>query len=223
MGSMTALRTLLDVRHAVSVAIHDTWTGYSAHAPITAAYELRRGPRGGLAGEARLSTAVAGERVVNVAIPTAAAARFLEAVAEAIVVPGPYEAMQDHTDDCPRIEVVFHVVARDTRQSGGIALLFTESQGQFHAPWGVYVGGLTYTLPGDEVGRALAAMRAPLKRGILDRMMKDPTIAPGSDLSVRRRRRSTTATGVASTTADDKRVGPFSNEPGMEIDGPGSR
>jgi hypothetical protein len=65
---------------------------------------MRRGTRGGPSGEGRFSTAIAGERVVDIKIPSAAATRFLTAVASARLVPGPYLAMQDHTDDYPHIE-----------------------------------------------------------------------------------------------------------------------
>jgi hypothetical protein len=86
------------------------------------------------------------------------------------VVPGPYQPFWDHTDDFPHIEIAFHVDVRGVLKKGGTGLLFTESQGEFHAPWGAFVAGHLLTIPGDEIGRALAALRAPLKRRILDHM-----------------------------------------------------
>lgn len=163
----------LDVRRARLVVIHDAWVGYNPHSPVAAVYELRRGPRGALSGQGRFSTAIAGERIVDVNIPSAATTRFLTAVASAHAVPGPYMAVQDHTDDYPHIEIAFHVDVRDVGESSGIALLFTESQGEFHAPWGACIGGQMLSLPGEEIGKALAALRGPLKRATLDRMMKE--------------------------------------------------
>jgi len=162
----------MDVRHARLVVIHDAWVGYSPHSPVAAVYELRRGPRGSLSGEGRLSTSITGEHVVDVNIPSATTAQFLAAIASAHVVPGPYVAMRDHTDDYPHIEVALHVGVRAIGESSGVALLFTESQGEFHAPWGACVGGQVFSLPGEQVGKALAALRGPLKRASLDRMMK---------------------------------------------------
>lgn len=164
---------LLDVRRSDLVIIHDAWVGCSPHAPVAAVYQLRRGARGGLAGTGRFSTAIAGERVIDVGVPSAAATRFLAAIAGAQVTPGPYAAIQVHTDDYPRIEIALHVSVRDFGDTSGIGLLFTESQGEFHAPWGACVGGKLFTVPGDEVGIALAALRSPLKRATLDRMMRE--------------------------------------------------
>jgi hypothetical protein len=165
------LGDVFDVRRSRSVLIHDTWVGYTDHSPTASVYELRRGARGGLAGQGRLSTSIVGERLVDVAIGLAATQTFLNTVARAPIVSGPYEPMQDHTDDYPHIELAFHVDVRGILDGSGIAVLFTESQGKFHSPWGACIGGQLYTLPSNHVGRALAAIRAPLKRGILDRMM----------------------------------------------------
>jgi len=162
----------LDVRRARLVVIHDTWVGLSPHAPVAAVYELRRETRGGLSGEGRLSTAIAGERVVDVVVSPAATSRFLTAVAGARWVPGPYVAMLDHTDDYPHIEVALHVDVREIGTRSGVVLLFTESQGEFHAPWCACVGGEMFCLPGEEIGKALAGLRTPLKRATLDRMSR---------------------------------------------------
>jgi hypothetical protein len=57
--------------------------------------------------------------------------------------------MQDHTDDYPHIEIAFHVDVRGIGESSGLALLFTESQGELHAPWGACLGGKMFSLPGE--------------------------------------------------------------------------
>lgn len=124
----------LDVRRACLVVIHDVWCGYNPHSPVAAVYELRRGTRSELSGVGRLSTAIAGERVVDVNVSSSATTRFLMAMAKARVVEAPYVAMLDHTDDYPRIEIALHVDVRGIGGSSGLALLFTESQGEFHPP-----------------------------------------------------------------------------------------
>ena len=168
------LGDVVDVRRAIAVLIHDAWVGYNHHSPIARAYDLRRGPRGGFSGDGRLSTAVAGERVVPVAIGAAATAALLDRLAAASIVEGAYVPFQDHTDDYPHLEVAMHVPATDDlRRQHGIALLFSESQGEFHAPWGACIDGKMWTLPGDEVGRALDALRGPLKEATLRRMIRE--------------------------------------------------
>jgi hypothetical protein len=168
----TTLGEVIDVRRALAVAIHDAWIGYNPHSPIVRTYDLRRTERGGLAGEGRFSTAVAGERVVPVTIGPAATRKFLDAVALARLLPGAYEPFQDHTDDYPHIEVAVHVPAMEMGARSGFALLFTTSQGDFNAPWGACFGGEMWTLPGEEVGRALDGLRRPLKTSTLDRMIR---------------------------------------------------
>lgn len=166
------LGDLLDIDAARLVVIHDAWTGYNEHSPILAAYELRRGERGGLSGEGRLSTRLAGERVVEVAIAAAAAKKFLGAIAGARIASAPPEPHQKSTDDYPRISIALHVGVEKLGRPGGIALLFTESQGEFHAPWSAAIGGRMWTMPGEEIGRALVALKRPLKWGVLEGMMR---------------------------------------------------
>ena len=60
---------------------------------------------------------------------------------------------------------------------GGMALLFTEPQGEVHAPWGACVDGRLLTVPGGEIARALLGLRGPPKRGTLHRMMHKAEIA----------------------------------------------
>jgi hypothetical protein len=164
---------LLEVSRTRLVLIHDVWSGDNHHSPIAAMYELRRGPRGALAGEARFSTAVTGERIVNITISASTTTRFLDGVAGARAVAGPYQPMIDHTDDCPSIEIALQVDAGELGRPGTVGLLFTESQGEFHAPWGACLRGELYTIPGDEIGRALAGLRRSLKRSVLDRMIRE--------------------------------------------------
>lgn len=163
----------MNVRNAHLVVIHDVWTGYSPAAPVSATYELHRGTRGGLAGEGRLSTGGSKAKRVPVSMTGATAEPFLDALAAARLVPGQYQPFQDHTDDYPRIEVVIHVPPTDQGDRGGVALLYTESQSEFHAPWAAFVGGSAYVVMGDQVGRALNGLDRPLKKNVLRRMASE--------------------------------------------------
>lgn len=169
MSNGARLADLLDLRDARLVVIHDAWVGLNERSPIVGIWELQRASKGELAGKGTFSNAVA-RQVADISIGSKAAKRFLNAIAGALVVPGPYQPFWDHTDDFPHIEIAVHVDVRGVLRKGGTALLFTESQGDFHAPWGAFVAGQVLTIPGDEIGRALAGLRAPLKRGILDQM-----------------------------------------------------
>jgi hypothetical protein len=166
------LGDLIDIRLTRLIVMHDEWVGLNDHAPITAVYELRRGLRGGLVGEARFATGLVGQRILDVRIPASAAMQFLDAVARARVSPGPYVAHRDSTDDHPRIELAFHVDASEGDVRSGIAMVYTESQGELHAPWGALARGEVLTLPGDEIGRALAGIRKPLRISELQKLLR---------------------------------------------------
>lgn len=151
MSAEGSLGSLLDVQDARLVVIHDAWTGYNHHSPIAEVWELRRVASGRLGGEGRLSTALvdeADEQVVDVTISATRTKKFFDSIAGAHVVPGPYEPLMEHTDDFPHIEIAFHVGVRSMTRPGGIALLFTASQGKFHAARGAFVGGQVLTIPG---------------------------------------------------------------------------
>jgi hypothetical protein len=51
-------------------------------------------------------------------------------------------------------------------------VLYTTSQGDFHAPWAVSVGGKIYQSNGEDIGRALRGLDRPLQRRELNRMIK---------------------------------------------------
>ncbi len=165
----TPLGTVLDVRETRLIVIHDVWTGYSEISPVAAIYELSRGPRGTFNGEGTLSTAVTKPKRFPVGMKAATVTSFLEAIATSRIVPGEYHPFQDHTDDYPHIELAFHVAPAGW-EKGGIAVIYTESQGEFHAPWAAFIGGCSYIVEGDGIGRALKALDRPLKKNELRRL-----------------------------------------------------
>jgi hypothetical protein len=160
------------MRRTRTLIIQDVWTGYSRLAPIAALYELHRTRTGGLIGEAVLSTAMSKPKRVPVAMKSATVEAFLAELADAQLIEGAYEPCLDHTDDYPRIEVVVQVPPLEIGNRGGIAVLYTESQGDFHAPWAAFIGGKGYVVAGDEIGRALDALDRPLKKAELRRMQR---------------------------------------------------
>lgn len=171
MCEASRLLDLVDVRGADLVLIQDAWVGYSAASPVVARYELRRTRGGGLSGDGVLSTGLAeGAKRVRVAMKAATTDAFLDAISDAELVPGQYAPFQDHTDDYPRIEIVVRVPTRHVGDRSGLVTLYTESQGESHAPWAAFVGGNVYVVAGDEVGRALVALDRALKKGELRRM-----------------------------------------------------
>lgn len=167
---MTTLGALLDVGQTRLLVIRDGWSGMSEHSPVAAVYELRRGVGGGFAGEGHFSTRHVPVRELPVTLSPADAAHFLDAVSRASAVARAYKPLFTHTDDFPRIEIAFHI--DNERGNGAIALLFTTSQGEFHAPWGACIDGELFTLPDDAVGRALRAQAVPLRREVLDAMTR---------------------------------------------------
>jgi hypothetical protein len=190
-----AVGTLIGLDAARLVVVHDTWFGMHPDAPFAASYELRRNERGALVGEVRQFKRGRFERSQEIALSAAATTKFLRLLADAEVLPGPYAPFIGHTDDFPSIQVAVHVGPE--AHPDGIVLVYSSSQGEFHAPWSVSVRGESFTSPGDEIGRALAMVRdlvrdapddAELKahaRHLVDRMDEEfrPTRKPGEVMS----------------------------------------
>ncbi len=96
-------------------------------------FELRREGSGPFAGAGSLATRDHGPERVDVALTRPATRTLLATLGSARIEEGPYEPFWDHTDDVPSIELVLHTAR-------GIALVFSRSQGEFHAPWGACIG-----------------------------------------------------------------------------------
>lgn len=63
------------------------------------------------------------------------------------------------------------LAARQLGDQAGVALLFSTSQGEFHAPWAAFVGGVAYVVESDAVGRALASLDGTLKKSELRKLV----------------------------------------------------
>lgn len=170
------LGDLREVDRSDLVVLHDEWVGYNHLSPVTARYELHRTPRGELIGRGRLKTSRHPECNVDVYVCPADAFVFLDTIANAPVRFGPYEPLFHHTDDYPRLEFTFSFPPRGVgpQRQGGTAFIFSTSQGRYHSPWGASIDGEMWTLPDEAVGRAYAAVRRPLKRALLDRVLRKP-------------------------------------------------
>lgn len=156
------------------MVIDDVWSGYNPASPIAAVYELRRGVNGGLAGEGRFSTSIATPNCVPITVTPKAAKAFLDAIAAVDVVRGEYQPFCDHTDDFPKIEIALHARSGE-HDRGGVAVLYTESQGELHAPWCAFVRGKVFVVEGDAIGRSFRALSRSLKRAHLLRMTRPET------------------------------------------------
>jgi hypothetical protein len=167
----TALGDLVDVHAATLVTLRDVWSGMSKHSPIAAVYELRRGGTGTLTGEGTFSTGLVAPKTVRISVRAATATTFLDALARARMTSCDYEPFVGHTDDFPSIELELHVGAAGAAEDR-VARLYTTSQGKFHTPWGADVAGASYTIAGEEIGRALRALDRTLKRAELERMSR---------------------------------------------------
>lgn len=147
-----------DVASAQMLIVHDRWSGMSEESPRATTYELRRDEARGLTGTVRYSRQGVLRWAREVTVSRAATRRLLGQLAAAPIAAGPYEPRIDHTDDFPCVEIL--VVFEPAGLAGpGMLLLTTTSQGKFHTPWSVALGGSTLTSPGDEIGRVLSTLR----------------------------------------------------------------
>jgi hypothetical protein len=159
------VRDLFDVERARLVTLHEGWRGYAdASSQRAASYELRRTRAGGLAGAGEVLRGLdaARARRERVAIGPTAAARLLRSIGDAEVRGGEYAPSALVTDDYPLVELALHAPPRMERR-GAIAFFYTRAQGELHAPWGGVIAGESYVLEGEEMGRALARLRAALR------------------------------------------------------------
>ena len=108
------------------------------------------------------------------AIDPDAAGDFFSALSEVTVEEGRYQRLLMHTDDEPSIQITIQPDAAMAGPHGGSTLvLFSESQGEYHAPWGVYVGGSEYKTDSEVPGRALEGIRRFLKPRVLAKMIRE--------------------------------------------------
>lgn len=155
------LASLLPMDQARLIVIHDAWSGMSPDSPTLTLAELKRTPLGrirGVAWEFRRGTP---EHAWDLKIDLEAASTFFRLLADAPIVTTPYAPRIDHTDDFPDISIAVQVGPGPS--GDGMVLLYSSSQGEFHAPWSVSVRGQSFTSPGEEIGRALAMVRALLR------------------------------------------------------------
>ncbi len=162
----TPLGQLIDVTLSRLVVIHDSLAYYGPGSPMSAAYELRRDAGGGLSGEARFSRAGVTHATPTIALDARVTTRFLRALSRARAHLGPYELDPGWDDYTGRIAVALHIDPPGRSAPSGIALLYSNAQTRYLAPWGACVHGATWVVPGEEIGRALSALRNPIERAM---------------------------------------------------------
>ena len=157
---------------AQRIVVHDRWSGMADFSTSLLSIDLVRGDRGGFAGGLHVVIDDQEEKSAHVELSPRAARGVLQCLGNARTFPGGYTPCMEHTDDNPAIELV---VDSGTR----FAYFFSESQGDFHAPWGACINGQLLTLPGADVGRALQTLRGlvtgdGLREGLLDFLRRRP-------------------------------------------------
>ena len=181
------LASLVDVLAARVLIVDDTWSGMSPLAPISARFDLARRGDGGFVGTGRFSIQRAKPVSRAMRVAAADASAFLAALASAELEEGPYSPRIDHTDDFPFLAVALVLPERRDRDDiVETVTLASESQGEFHAPWSVRVGGGSYTAAEETIGRAVHALVGP-RQQVLVRMMAS------AERGTRRRRRAEVA------------------------------
>ena len=177
------LASLVDVMAARVLVVNDTLVRMSPLAPISARFDLARHGDGGFVGTGRFSIQRAKQVSRALRVTPAEASAFLSALASAELEEGPYHPRIDHTDDFPFLAVALMLPERRDRDDIVETVTFaSESQGEFHAPWSVRVGGGDYAAAGDGIGRAVHALVSPRQQTLV-RMM-----ASAKRVSGRRRR-----------------------------------
>jgi ADP-ribosylglycohydrolase len=154
------------VRETNLIVIHEVFSTDHENSPFHASYELRASDAGVLVGEGRFGCAAGYADPIPLDFARDETDAFLQSLAKAAITPGTYTPLLTHTDHSPRIEVALHVRA-DMSVTGGICLLYSTSQGEFHAPWGACLEGEVFTLPGEDIGRAVEALVGDLRDQVL--------------------------------------------------------
>lgn len=169
-GSKSSLQSIIpDLAQTDSIQISDEWTGLSRVAPIEANYSLARSGEG-FSGEAKFSVAGYSEQTEltaseAVAIPATATETFLKTLSSLTLKEGKYVPKIEHTDDYPSISIELKLKTDAFR-------VFTKSQGEGHAPWGVEFKGKTYIVESDAPAKALTALEPYLKRDVLQKLIE---------------------------------------------------
>jgi len=147
-----ALRAALEeLRKADQVTIVESWSGLGPASEKR--YVLRR------KGTPSKEGAVVPDPVLD---------RFLDSLASAPVLSGPYKPFWDHTDDYPKLSITM-----GPREEP--VVFFSESQGRDRVPWAIDFAGKRYVVPSDAPARALDLVRGYLEAGLVASESTDPS------------------------------------------------
>jgi hypothetical protein len=173
MQNTLTLAQMFDFNQVGRARIYDYRYGYSPHAPISALYELIMDASGKLVGRGYLSTSLIPHRVLQISISSNQTSTFLESVGSTELSYVPYEPHLEHTDDFPRIRIELWSHANMAPGAVPDLSLYTESQGEHHAPWGAATGGTSYSAPGAEIGSALLELAPALGQAERQKLLGD--------------------------------------------------
>jgi uncharacterized protein len=106
-------------------------------------------------------------------VPVATMDAFLERLASAPLVEGPYFPRHEHTDDFPRAAIRFG-------SADDALVVFSESQGAERIPWALQFEGRRYVIPSDAPARALDIVQAQIAEAEVKvaRGVEPPASAP---------------------------------------------
>ena len=160
------LRSILEATH---IELVDHWYGMHPLAPFDTNAELELGDGGAMSGSVTFSIGYGAgmhSESQDVSLTGRQTKSLLEALAEVSAVAGKYEPLIEHTDDMPSISIVLSTPI-------GQIKFFTESQGKYHAPWGVMVGEDTFVVDSPVPGKVLHRLRRLLGAKRLNEMVKE--------------------------------------------------
>jgi hypothetical protein len=105
------------------------------------------------------------QAIEDIEIPLDAAQSFLKTLASLPLKEGEYKPTITITDDYPSIRIKLSI-------KGETVVIFTESQGKDHIPWGVTFKGKTFVAASDIPARALNELEPYLKGDVLQKLIE---------------------------------------------------
>ncbi len=156
-----------DLLQADSIQIKNSWAGLAL---VTKQHHSLQRDDKAFRGKAQFSVARRNseqprQAIEDIEIPLDVAQSFLKTLASLPLKEGKYEPKIEHTDDHPSISIELNV-------KGETVVIFTESQGKDHIPWGVTFKGKTFVAASDIPARALNQLGPYLKHDVLQNLIE---------------------------------------------------
>ncbi len=167
------LPSLAMVMEGKTVEIQNDWNGYSDITPILRHYKLQL-QNGELVGNSHIAVGGYGAAGIHqqvttkVKIPAVVTAQFFATLAKTPLKAGIYQPSIVRADDYPHIKIVI-------KSAQAQAIFSSESQGDNHTPWKVFVGAdprKNYITSSDLPAQALKLLNPYLDNPGIDRIIK---------------------------------------------------